>query len=149
MRLFSKCTPLFLGLFSKILGKLVDFTLGKQKKFPIYIRTWDPFCWEHSNFLTLWPACDQLWSSNSDPEPKCHLFLMCTSTHNAVGNSPSSPLSAGSQDFAWRETGDGGQWGGVNRVCNMRGYGGRLACGHFSLESVFTASFLSSFWGFP
>jgi hypothetical protein len=30
--------------FSKILGKLVDFTLGKQKKFPIYTRTWDPFC---------------------------------------------------------------------------------------------------------
>ncbi len=30
--------------FSKILGKLVDFTLGKQKKFLIYTRTWDPFC---------------------------------------------------------------------------------------------------------
>ncbi len=30
--------------FWKILGKLVDFTLGKQKKFPIYTRTWDPFC---------------------------------------------------------------------------------------------------------
>jgi len=30
--------------FSKILGKLVDFTLGKQKRFPIYTRTWDPFC---------------------------------------------------------------------------------------------------------
>jgi hypothetical protein len=30
--------------FSKILGKLVDFTLEKQKKFPIYTRTWDPFC---------------------------------------------------------------------------------------------------------
>jgi hypothetical protein len=33
-----------LAKFSKILGKLVDFTLGKQKKFPIYTRTWDPFC---------------------------------------------------------------------------------------------------------
>jgi hypothetical protein len=30
--------------FLKILGKLVDFTLGKQKKFPIYTRIWDPFC---------------------------------------------------------------------------------------------------------
>ncbi len=30
--------------FLKILGKLIDFTLGKQKKFPIYTRTWDPFC---------------------------------------------------------------------------------------------------------
>ncbi len=28
---------------SKILGKLVDFTQGKQKKFP-RTRTWDPFC---------------------------------------------------------------------------------------------------------
>jgi hypothetical protein len=33
-----------LAKFSKILGKLVNFTLGKQKKFPIYIRTWDPLC---------------------------------------------------------------------------------------------------------
>jgi hypothetical protein len=33
-----------LAKFSKILGKLVDFTLGKQKKFPIYTRTWDSFC---------------------------------------------------------------------------------------------------------
>jgi len=33
-----------LAKFSKILGKLVDFTQRKQKKFPIYIRTWDPFC---------------------------------------------------------------------------------------------------------
>jgi hypothetical protein len=32
------------GEISKILGKLVDFTLGKQNKFPIYTRTWDPFC---------------------------------------------------------------------------------------------------------
>ncbi len=30
--------------FLKILGKLVDFTLGKQKKFLIYTRTWGPFC---------------------------------------------------------------------------------------------------------
>jgi hypothetical protein len=30
--------------FFKILGKLVNFTLEKQKKFPIYTRTWDPFC---------------------------------------------------------------------------------------------------------
>ncbi len=30
--------------FSKILGKLVDFTLGKQKKISIYTRTWDLFC---------------------------------------------------------------------------------------------------------
>ncbi len=29
---------------SNILGKLVDFTLGKQKKIPIYTRFWDPFC---------------------------------------------------------------------------------------------------------
>jgi len=31
-----------LAKISKILGK--DLTLGKQKKFPIYTRTWDPFC---------------------------------------------------------------------------------------------------------
>lgn len=76
---------------------------------------------------------------------------MCTSSYNATGNSPSSSSSspAGSRDVAPRETGDGGQRGGVKRVCNVWGYGGRLARGHFSLESVFTASFLSSFWGFP
>jgi hypothetical protein len=33
-----------LAKFLKILGKLVDFTLGKQKKFSIYTKTWDPFC---------------------------------------------------------------------------------------------------------
>jgi hypothetical protein len=33
-----------LGKILKVLGKLVDFTLGKQKKFSIYTRTWDPFC---------------------------------------------------------------------------------------------------------
>jgi hypothetical protein len=130
---------------SKILGKLVDFTLGKQKKILIYTRTWDPFCWEHSNFLTLWLAYDRLWSSNSDPEPKYHLLPMCTSTDNATGNSLLFRSSAGSQDHARREIGDGGQRGGVNRVCNVWGYGGHLARDHFSLEFVFMASFLSSF----
>jgi hypothetical protein len=33
-----------LAKFSKILEKLVDFIIGKQKKFSIYTRTWDPFC---------------------------------------------------------------------------------------------------------
>jgi hypothetical protein len=33
-----------LAKFLKILGKLVDFTLGKQKKFSIYTKTWGPFC---------------------------------------------------------------------------------------------------------
>lgn len=57
-----------------------------------------------------------------DAEPKCQLLPMCTSTHNATGNSPSSssssPSSAGLRDLARRETGDGGQRGGVKRVCN-------------------------------
>jgi hypothetical protein len=39
-----------LAKISKILEKLLDFTLGKQKKFPIYTRTWDPFCFP--NYLS-------------------------------------------------------------------------------------------------
>jgi hypothetical protein len=116
------------GNFFENTRKISQLYIGKQKKFPIYTRTWDPFCWEHSNFLTLWLACDRLWSSNSDlePKPKYHLLPMCIFTHNATGNSPSSLSSAGSCDLAWRETDYGGQQGGVNRVCNAWGYGGCL-----------------------
>jgi hypothetical protein len=34
----------YLAKFLKLLRKLVNFTLRKQKKFTIYTRTWDPFC---------------------------------------------------------------------------------------------------------